>query len=257
MDNLSSTDILTRIQERLSIIEGKINAVSGDTGGSTIVDKLNSIEASLRNNVPASVTTAFEQLQHQLTAVESAIGNDEGSPLAASIKQINERVAAVEGNLSQIPTQGDLTLISGRLEQIENKLGQKKPEWDKWLVPIIVALIGIATVIVQINQQRKSDAQIARYLEEDKQTGLQISLEKAAFFTKAKALLNEIDTRFEDVCNNPVDAKAIPREESLATSLAEFYKLRKSSIPDDLDRATIESLSKYAEYVVNAQFDII
>jgi hypothetical protein len=80
MDNVSSIDILTQIQERLSIIEGKINAVSGDNGGPTIIDKLNSIEASIRNNVPASVTTAFEQLQHQLKAVESIIGNDEGGP---------------------------------------------------------------------------------------------------------------------------------------------------------------------------------
>ena len=181
----------------------------------------------------------------------------ENKPLSTDVfTNIQERLTVIEGKLNALSSNNDSSAIKERLKSIETKLDAKKTEWDKWIVPIIVALLGVVTVVVQIKEQNKTAAQILRF-EEERQTGVQIAQEKAEFFKAAKSLLTDIDTRFEDVCNNPDDVKTIPKDKSLAASLSDFYKLCTAAAPDDLDPKTIETLRKYQNHVSNAQFDIL
>jgi len=144
----------------------------------------------------------------------------------------------------------DLRQIQEKLKAIEGK--QKL----QWISPILVALIGAATVLVQIRFQGHMDARLARYLEEDKTTGALVAAEKVKFYEKAMSLLEEIDNYFEEVCFFPIGKSMLQAKQSLANSLSDYHNLM-ANAPDGLDEEMKNKMQEYSEYVAERQFEII
>jgi uncharacterized membrane-anchored protein YhcB (DUF1043 family) len=145
------------------------------------------------------------------------------------------------------------------IKNLENNIG------EKWVIPVLVAvitgIIGIITIIVEVKLKNRTEANIARTLEEDKALGQQTGIERASFYQQARELLENIDGSFEELCYFP--AKAVSQrkgplsidEDKIAKSLEEYRRLIENA-PASIDDDTKARMKKYSEFVADAQFEV-
>jgi hypothetical protein len=137
------------------------------------------------------------------------------------------------------------------LKQVIKQLNERA--WEKWVIPLLVALItgGFAVYTTWIQnrttaQINNSQATITRYIEEDKTTGMAVAQEKVDFYKTAKSLLVDIDSSFQQVCLfSSTDPDAL-------TNALEKYRNLTDTAPEGLDGQIISKMKKYSELVADS-----
>lgn len=154
-------------------------------------------------------------------------------------------------------SKSDLNKIYKKLEDIEKKAG------EKWLIPIIVAVIvgvfGLINIFIQTKLQNTSQIELVRRIKDEETLGVQDATDRNLFYQGSLSLMVKIDTDFEQVCLfEPVsvikDGKNITEfqgEDSLVDSLEKF-RLVIVIPPSSINKDTITKLESYSKFVAES-----